>query len=41
MVYVIKRYGLQRFVFFESTIPLQFMLKEIAQVGNVNRVFVE
>ena len=41
MVSVIKGYGLQRFVFFEFAIPPRFLLKEDAQVGNMNKAFVE
>ncbi|RVW39690.1 Retrovirus-related Pol polyprotein from transposon RE2 [Vitis vinifera] len=41
VVFAIKGYGLQRFVFFESAIPPWFLLKEDAQAGNVNKAFVE
>ena len=41
VVFAIKGYGLQRFVFFESAIPPRFLLKEDAQAGNVNKAFVE
>ena len=41
VVFAIKGYGLQRFVFFESAIPPRFLLKEDAQAKNVNKAFVE
>ncbi|KAL6331208.1 hypothetical protein AAG906_009636 [Vitis piasezkii] len=41
VVFAIKGYGLQRFVFFEFAIPPRFLLKEDAQAKNVNKAFVE